>query len=175
MTKKTYFEYSKGWRKKHRGDFCPWVDDYAKPDKTHRWCRLKDGDVWLPGMNLYRVVKAETIDAWSPPHQRATGTHGRCPVCDSYFYSAPDLHHLLVPRNYGVTLNVWWNCVPLHHGSCHERAHGSARPALLIELLEVVEENVDSDPLQYIAEQVSELQALGIVSQVFAVDWAGVA
>ena len=56
-----------------------------------------------------------------------------CGLCDTWCYEYPQHHHMVVPKNRGIRLDVWWNLVPLHD-YCHGLAHGGYRELLLSRL-----------------------------------------
>ena len=78
-------------------------------------------------VNLYELAKATSIDFWNQPGDRFP----RCALCGQVCYSPPEAHHFIIPRSYGVTVNKWWNLVPLH-AACHRRAHAGRRDELIM-------------------------------------------
>lgn len=95
-----------------------------KPSK-HR--KRKDGNPWLnepttppPHREIvggsYLDAKLESIRFWK---QGINGlpwnVHSVCCVCGKWFTTpgdGPHAHHGIIPRNRGVTVNLWWNLFP---------------------------------------------------------------
>jgi len=105
-------------------------------------------------MPPYRQNKADMYDLWRDPATSLV----RC-VCGGLCYSPPQMHHLIVPRNYGVTINEVWNCVPVH-ATCHDRAHAGARDEFVANLIVRLATSWKQSPAEiraYIREQLNLL------------------
>jgi len=122
-------------------------------EREREWCQLEHDLKYWAGHALYPLVKYQMIDLWS----------GRCALCNTWFAVPPDLHHLALPKNAGVTISSWWNCVPLCQ-ACHQRAHGDSRETLLQRLYERIGKRTCRDGKEFIAERIEDLRQKGILT-----------
>ena len=90
---------------------------------------MGQGDSRDPAQHYY-LNKLTSIRFWAYGNRLPKEAMGWCPWCQGFFFTAPSAHHLVIPRNYGVRVDSWWNLVPLHE-ECHKAAHAGGRDQLI--------------------------------------------